>query len=124
MIYGIGIDMIEVGRIARQINSNPRFAERIYTAREIAYCERKKTKVQNYAARFAAKEAFLKAMGTGWRKGMAFQQIEVINDALGKPEIILHGRAKKMAAELKIAHIQISLSHLKEIAAAVVILEI
>lgn len=123
MVYGIGIDMIEVKRIEKQISAGHRFVERIFTSREVDYCERKKNKAQNYAARFAAKEAFLKAVGTGWRKGLAFKEIEVINDELGKPEIMLYGKAKKFAEERKIVNIQISLTHLKETASAIVTLE-
>jgi len=123
MVYGIGIDMIEVKRIEKQISAGPRFVERIFTSREVDYCERKKNKAQNYAARFAAKEAFLKAVGTGWRKGLAFKEIEVINDELGKPEIMLYGKAKKFAEERKIVNIQVSITHLKENASAIVTLE-
>lgn len=123
MVYGIGIDMIEVTRIEKQVSAGPRFVERIFTSREVDYCERKKNKAQNYAARFAAKEAFLKAVGTGWRKGLAFKEIEVINDELGKPEIVLYGKAKKFAEERKIVNIQVSLTHLKETASAIVTLE-
>jgi len=124
MVYGIGIDMIEVMRIEKQVSAGPRFIERIFTPHEIGYCEKKKNKAQNFAARFAAKEAFLKALGTGWRKGIAFKEIEVVNDELGKPEIVLYGKAKQMAEERKIIRIQLSLTHLKEMASAIVTLEI
>jgi len=124
MVYGIGIDMIEVMRIEKQVSAGPRFVERIFTPHEIDYCEKKKNKAQNFAARFASKEAFLKALGTGWRKGIAFKEIEVVNDELGKPEIVLYGKAKQMAEERKIIRIQLSLTHLKEMASAIVILEI
>jgi len=124
MIYGIGIDLIEVERIRRQLERGDRFINRIFAPDEIVYCESKKNRAQNFAARFAAKEAFFKALGTGWRGGLAFSQVEVVNDSLGKPEIRLHGKAEELIAEKGITNICVSLTHLKEFASAVVTLEI
>jgi holo-[acyl-carrier protein] synthase len=124
MIYGIGIDLIEVERIQKQLAQSDRFINRVFTPDEIVYCEAKKNKAQNYAARFAAKEAFFKALGTGWRGGLAFNQVEVINDSLGKPEIRLHGKAEQHIADRGITNIRVSLTHLKGVAGAVVTLEI
>ena len=123
MIIGIGIDIIEVARIERLLTKQNRFQKRIYTEKEIAYCEMKKNNAQNYAARFAAKEAFLKAIGTGWRQGVAFREIEVVNNPQGKPEIFLSGKTKEIADNLGITNIQVSLSHLKDYAIAVVTAE-
>lgn len=123
MIIGIGTDIIEVARIEKLLTKQKRFQQRIFTEIEIAYCESKKNRAQNYAARFAAKEAFLKAIGTGWRGGVAFKEIEVVNNERGKPEIILSGTAKKFADNLEIANIYVSLSHLKDFAIAVVTAE-
>jgi holo-[acyl-carrier protein] synthase len=123
MIYGIGIDLIEVERIHKQLARSDRFIQRIFTPDEIVYCEAKKNKAQNYAGRFAAKEAFFKALGTGWRGGLAFHQVEIVNDPLGKPEIRLHGKAKQLIAERGITSIRVSLTHLKDVAGAVVTLE-
>ena len=124
MIYGIGLDIIEVSRIEKQISSErKRFQQMLFTENEIKYCEHKRNKSQNYAARFAAKEAFFKAIGTGWRNGTGWKEIEIVNDELGKPEIVLHGKAKKIIEENGISNIFVSLSHLKETAVAVVILE-
>ncbi len=123
MIFGLGIDIIEVDRIKRQISKGDRFKERIYTSREIAYCEKKKNKSQNYAVRFAAKEAFFKAMGMGWRGGLTFKDVEIINDKLGKPEIIVHGKAKQIIAKEGIKHIHVSLSHIKNLATSIVTIE-
>ncbi len=123
MIIGIGTDIIEVARIEQLISKQKRFQGRIFTEKEIAYCELKKNKAQNYAARFAAKEAFLKAIGTGWRKGIAFKEIEVVNNEQGKPELFLSGTAKEFADNLGITNIQLSLSHLKDFAIAVVTAE-
>lgn len=78
MIFGIGIDIIEVERVKNQISKSNGFREKIFTEREIEYCESKKNKAQHYAARFAAKEAFFKAIGTGWRNGMAFNAIIIL----------------------------------------------
>jgi holo-[acyl-carrier protein] synthase len=123
MIFGVGIDLIEVARIARQVSAGRRFADRVFTEQEITYCEGKKNKAQNYAARFAAKEAFLKAVGMGWRMGLAFKDIEVVNNSLGKPELVLYGKARELAEKIHITNIQVSLTHLKEMAGAFVVLE-
>jgi holo-[acyl-carrier protein] synthase len=123
MIYGIGIDYIEVERIRKQLARGDRFKHRIFTTDEIAYCESKKNKAQHYAARFAAKEAFFKALGTGWRGGLAFNQVEIANDPLGKPEIRLQGKAEQLIEEKGIKNICISLTHLKDIASSIVTLE-
>ena len=123
MIYGVGIDMIETARVEKQLLRSERFRDRVFSPHEIDYCESKKNKAQNYAARFAAKEAFMKALGLGWRKGLSFKDIEIRNDTLGKPTIVLYGMAKKLADERKIQNIQVSLTHLKDIAGANVTLE-
>jgi len=123
MIFGIGLDIIEVARVGRLIEKDNGFKERIYTSREIDYCEAKKNKAQNYAARFAAKEAFMKAMGTGWRGGLAFNHIEVVNNELGKPEIVLHGQAKLLVEKEGITNINISISHVKDFASSIVTIE-
>jgi len=122
MILGVGIDLVEVERVGTKISRTRGLREKLFTEKEISYCETKKNKAQNYAARFAAKEAFLKALGTGWRKGLHFTDIEIIPDKLGKPEIVLSGKARQMASEKGIANIQVSLTHLKEYASAVVTL--
>ena len=123
MIYGTGIDIIEVERIRKNIEAGKGFRERIFTAGEIEYCETKRNKAQNYAARFAAKEAFFKAIGTGWRHGMAHAEIEVVHDDMGKPGIRLHGKTRDFIGDSKNTIIQVSLSHLKEYTVAVVIIE-
>jgi holo-[acyl-carrier protein] synthase len=87
------------------------------------YCETKARKSEHYAARYAAKEAILKALGSGYRKGLAFSEIEIINDELGKPQVYLQGEVKKTFDSHQIRQISISLSHIEEIAIAVVILE-
>ena len=123
MIIGIGTDIIEVERIKRLLSEQKKFKDRIFTSGEIEYCRGKVNNGQNYAARFAVKEAFLKAIGTGWREGVAFKEIEVVNDKKGKPGLILSGTAKKIAKELAVTNIQVSISHLKDLAIGIVILE-
>jgi holo-[acyl-carrier protein] synthase len=123
MIYGIGTDMIEVNRIRDVMERDFGFREKIFTEGEIAYCEKMKNKQQYYAARFTAKEAFMKAIGTGWRFGISFTDIVVYHDQLGKPFIRLSGKAEELANKAGIVNIHVSLSHLKEIASAIVILE-
>jgi len=123
MIYGTGIDLIEVERIAQQVTDETRFRERIFSEKEIAYCETKPNKAEHYAARFAAKEAFFKALGTGWRGGLNFAEVEVLNDDFGKPELHFLGQTGELVAKQQFTAVHLSLSHLKSIAAAIVIIE-
>ena len=123
MIFGIGIDLIEVERVAEKIGKKAGFKELVFSQSEIDYCERMTNKYEHYAARFAAKEAFFKAMGTGWRNGTAFNEIEITNNENGKPEISFSGNTAVTIAEMKLGNISVSLSHLKSTASAVVIIE-
>ena len=123
MISGTGIDIIEVKRIQTVMERDIGFREKIFTVGEIEYCETKKNKYQHYAARFSAKEAFLKAIGTGWRFGIRFADIDIYHDDFGKPLIRLTGKAEELALRDGISEIHVSLSHLKEMATAVVIVE-
>jgi holo-[acyl-carrier protein] synthase len=123
MIDGLGIDMVEVDRIAGMISKEAGFKELVFSAGEIGYCETKANKFEHYAARFAAKEAFFKALGTGWAEGTAFSEVEITNDASGRPDLNLLGKTRDKLAPLKIIKILVSLSHIKTIASAVVIIE-
>lgn len=123
MIAGIGTDLIEVERIADKVGSKPGFRELVFSDAEIAYCETKTFKFEHYAARFAAKEAFFKAIGTGWRDGMAFNEVEVSNDAMGKPVLNLLGKTAETIHEMGLGNIFVSLAHLKTVASAVVVIE-
>ncbi len=123
MIDGIGIDIIEVERIATSISRESGFKEMVFSKKEIDYCEAKANKFEHYAARFAAKEAFLKAVGTGWAEGTHFNEIEITNEGEGKPALALLGETQKKIASSGINKILVSLSHLKTMAAAVVIIE-
>ena len=123
MLVGLGMDLIEVERIAEKINKESGFREMVFSKKEIAYCESKANKFEHYAARFAGKEAFFKALGTGWLKGTHFNEIEITNSESGKPALVLLDETKKTLSPLGISKILVSLSHLKSIASAVVILE-
>jgi holo-[acyl-carrier protein] synthase len=123
MIFGTGIDMIEVDRVAEKIGKGAGFKEMVFSQQEIAYCDTKTHPFQHYAARFAAKEAFFKALGTGWVSGTAFNEVEVINDEKGKPTVNLLGETARFVATMGIRKISVSLSHLKTMASAIIILE-
>ena len=124
MIVGTGVDLAEVPRIRASIERfGAKFIDRIYTPAEIAYVERKANKYERYAARFAAKEAGMKAIGTGWRHGVRWQDFEVANLRSGKPTLHLHGVAAHVAETLGVRHIALSLTHTKELGMAHVILE-
>lgn len=122
MIVGVGCDIIEIERIARAIKSES-FIRRVFTAEEAAYCQRRgQQAAASFAARFSAKEAVLKALGTGLREG-SLQEIAVDNDGLGKPLVQLSGHFAMLAKQLGVKNIQISLSHSRELATAYVIME-
>jgi holo-[acyl-carrier protein] synthase len=122
MIAGIGIDLIECDRVMDKINRDNGFREKVFSANEIAFCESNR-KAENYAARFAAKEAFLKATGFGLMLGYELSMIEVENDVNGKPYITLSGNFKIQAEQNNWNTIHLSLSHLQQVACAVVIIE-
>lgn len=125
MIYGTGVDIIECARIQKVMERDLGFKDKIFTPGEIEYCETKnRNKYQHYAARFSAKEALMKAIGTGWRFGIRFADIEVIHDELGQPHIRLHGKAKEFSEQEGFSKIHVSLSHVKELTTAIVIIEI
>jgi len=124
MIVGIGIDIAEVPRIAEAIDRfGDRFLRRIYTEGEIRYCDSKKNRLERYAARFAAKEAAMKALGTGWNHGVRWRDCEVVRKPGGRPTMLFHGRAGEFATRMKVRNIAVSLTHTAEQAMAQVILE-
>ncbi len=124
MILGTGVDIIETARIRRAIERHGRrFLERVFTAGEIAYAERKAGAAERFAARFAAKEAGMKAIGTGWRRGVRWRDFEVANLRSGKPELRLHGQAAEIAQALGVRRAALSITHTKSSAIAFVILE-
>jgi holo-[acyl-carrier protein] synthase len=124
MIVGTGVDLAEVPRIRAAIERyGRRFVERIYTPAEIAYVERKANRYERFAARFAAKEAGMKAIGTGWRRGVRWQDFEVTNLPSGKPTLRFHGQAARFAEALGVKSVALSLTHTAELGMAHVILE-
>jgi len=124
MIVGTGIDIAEVPRIGKAIERfNGRFLQRIYTAGEIRYCDSKANRVERYAARFAAKEAAMKALGTGWNHGVRWRDCEVVRMPGGRPNMVFHGKAAAFAAQLGVKNSALSISHTVDQAIAQVILE-
>jgi holo-[acyl-carrier protein] synthase len=125
VILGTGIDMVDIDRVARSIERyGRRFLERVYTAQEIAYCERKRRNAaESYAARFAAKEAGAKALGTGMGFGVTWREIEVGREPAGRPLLVLHGRAAELAQAMGVQRSSLSITHTDTQAMAMVILE-
>lgn len=124
MIIGIGFDIIEVSRIESALNRwGCRFEKRVFTEKEICYCKSKKDKVPRLACRFAAKEALFKALGTGWRNKMKWTEIEVYNDGLGKPYLLLSGETQQFSQQLGVNNIFLSITSTQNYGAAQVILE-
>jgi holo-[acyl-carrier protein] synthase len=124
MILSIGIDIIEIHRIRESMDRTARFADRVFTEAERRYCDSKgKGREQSYAGRFAAKEAFMKALGSGWRGELAWQEVEVVNDEFGAPSLAVTGEAKKQMQARGADRIHLSISHTSELAIAQVILE-
>lgn len=124
MIVSIGIDIIEVYRISETLARTPRFVERVFTDKERAYCEAKgAASAQSFAARFAAKEAFLKALKTGWRGKITWRDIEILNDEQGVPNLTVTGEAEEILKKTGANKIHLSMSHTTDHATAQVILE-
>jgi holo-[acyl-carrier protein] synthase len=124
MIYGTGIDIVEISRFERFVQeSNDALFTRVFTPQELSYCSVKKKSAQHYALRFAAKEAFFKASGLGLRDGMSWRDVEVVNNHLGKPDLRLHGRAAEIFTELGLHKVHTALSHDGAYAVAMVVLE-
>jgi holo-[acyl-carrier protein] synthase len=124
MIVGTGIDIVEVPRITESIERfGDRFLRRVFTEEEIQYCDGKANRVERYAARFAAKEAAMKALGTGWNRGVRWRDIEVVRVRGGRPTIKFYGVAAEFAAKLGTKNVALSLSHTPQQAIANVILE-
>jgi holo-[acyl-carrier protein] synthase len=124
VILGLGIDVIEVARLAEALRRHGvRFERRVYTDAEMAACSRRGDRILALAARFAAKEACLKALGTGWAEGIGFRDVEITRDENGPPRLVLHGEAARRAEVMGVARTHVSLTHQPGLAAAVVLLE-
>ncbi len=118
-IVAHGIDLVDCSRIEAMIERHSeRFIQRVFTAAEQAYAEANKNKIEKLAGRFAAKEAILKLMGTGWRGKIAWTDIEIINNSIGQPEVTLTGEVEKIADKLGIKHISVSITHTANFAIA------
>jgi holo-[acyl-carrier protein] synthase len=124
MIVGLGVDIAEVARVQGTIERRGQpFLRRVFTPAEIEYCERFKNKFERYAGRFAAKEAAMKALGTGWRAGVRWVDLEVVRDESGRPTLAISGEAKKIARRLGVRSIVLSITHTQTQALAQVIFE-
>lgn len=124
MLVGTGIDIVEIHRIAQSIaRFGDRFLTRIFTPEEIAYCQRKKNSAESFAARFAAKEAGAKALGTGIQHGVTWKELEVRREPGHRPKLYFSGRAREIAAQLGVRHVSLSLTHSTTSAMATVHLE-
>jgi len=123
MIFGIGIDCIEVARVEANVRDDGAFVAKVFTPAERAYCTARHHPAQHFAARFAAKEALFKALGTGWSGGMAWQETEIDHDANGRPRLKVSGAVADYVARQGVTRMHVSLTHVREIACAVVVLE-
>jgi holo-[acyl-carrier protein] synthase len=123
MIKGAGIDIVEVARIAQSLGKDERFSKLVFAEEEVAYCEKQGKKNESYAGRFAAKEAFLKALGTGWRGELQFHDLVFMNDELGKPYLVLKGKSKEVLQAFEHCIFHVSISHTSHFATAMVIIE-
>jgi holo-[acyl-carrier protein] synthase len=124
MIVGTGVDLAEVARIRASFERfGTRFQQRVFTPAEIAYVERKANRYERYAARFAAKEAGMKAIGTGWKRGVTWRDFEVTNLPSGKPTLRFHGVAARVAEAMGVRNVSLSMTHTADMAMAQVILE-
>ena len=118
-ILGLGSDIIECPRIGKMIEQHGElFLRRVYTEREIRYCQSRKHAIEHFAGRWAAKEAILKCLGSGWRRGLCWTDMEVRNDPAGKPQVLMCGGAKDLAQSLRISDIYLSISHCRAYATA------
>lgn len=124
MVLGLGSDLIEISRVAASIERfGDRFLHRVFTPGEIAYCQRKRNAAESFAARFAAKEAGAKALGTGISHGVAWPEIEVRREPSGKPTLHWSGRARQLAVALGVQRTSLTLTHSRDLAMAVVLIE-
>ena len=118
-IVGLGTDIVECLRIGRMIEQHGElFLTRVYTPREVRYCQARKHATEHFAGRWAAKEAVLKCLGTGWRRGICWTDMEVRNDPQGKPSVVVRGGARDKALQLHISEILLSISHCRAYATA------
>lgn len=122
---GLGVDVVEVARLEAILKRTPSFAEKVFSPEERAYCDGTSNRAAHYATRFAAKEAVLKALGTGFSEGIAYRDVEVQRNAKGRPVVALHGRAQEIAAQMGVREMPLSISytHTEGVACALAITE-
>ena len=118
-IAGLGTDIVECVRIRKMIADHGElFLQRVYTDKEIRYCQARRQAAEHFAGRWAAKEAVLKALGTGWRRGISWRDVEIRNDPSGQPKVAVRGEAKEIAKRLRLKDILITISHCRQFATA------
>ncbi len=122
MVIGVGVDIVEIRRIANALRGSQAMARRVFTAQEIEYSSGRRNEFQHFAGRFAAKEAALKALGTGWQGGIRWVDVEVQSEG-GRPQLLLHGKAKELYDASGATSAHLSITHSQEYAVAVVVLE-
>lgn len=123
MIIGIGVDIVEIRRIRNALQGTERMQQRVFTKAEIEFCTGRRHRYQHFGGRFAAKEAALKALGTGWSRGIRWRDVEITDDETGKPQLTFHGKAREIFDELSAQRAWISVTHSPDHAVAVVVLE-
>ncbi len=118
-IVGLGTDIVECVRIRKMIEDHGElFLQRVYTEKEIRYCQSRRHAAEHFAGRWAAKEAVLKAFGTGWRRGISWRDIEIRNDSSGQPKVAVRGEAKEIAKRMRLKDVLITISHCRQFATA------
>ena len=123
MVVGLGVDIVEVERIRKALENQPKMIQRVFTKQEAEYCTARKNQYQHFAGRFAAKEAALKALGTGWAEGIRWRDVEVSCEPSGQPYLHFHGKAEEVFESLSAGNALLTITHARAYAVAVVILE-
>lgn len=123
MIIGLGIDIVEIHRISAALQDTQGMKQKVFTAQEISFCSKRKHEFQHFGGRFAAKEAALKSLGTGWSQGISWQDVEITSDDSGKPILNFHGVAAKFFKSSGAQNAWLSITHSPKYAVAVVVLE-
>ncbi len=123
MVVGIGVDIVEIERIKRSLEESSTLEKRVFTEREIEYCSKRRARYEHYAGRFAAKEAALKALGTGWQDGIRWKDVETLCGPRGEPCLEFHGKALEVMKELGVTRAMVTITHSRQNAVSVVVLE-
>lgn len=123
MVIGVGVDIVEISRITRALDKGVSLMRKVFTPEEVSYCSQRKNRYQHFAGRFAAKEAALKALGTGWQNGIRWKDVEVTAGKMGRPELQLHGKASEVFQQSGARQALVTITHSDNYAVAVVIME-